>query len=113
MPGRPVISNCGTPIEKASEFLAHHLKPFIQNGLSYIRDSQHFLEKIKTIGSVPKNDILITDDVVGLYSSIPHQAGLKATEEALEKSENENFLVKMAEFVLNNNIFEFNSKVYQ
>ena len=80
---------------------------------SYIRDSQHFLEKIKTIGSVPENDILITVDVVGLYSSIPHQAGLKATEEALEKSENENFLVKMAEFVLDNNIFEFNSKVYR
>ena len=27
VPGRPVISNCGTPTEKASEFLDHHLKP--------------------------------------------------------------------------------------
>ena len=43
VPGRPIISNCGTPIEKASEFLDHHLKPFMQNGLSYIRNSQHFL----------------------------------------------------------------------
>ena len=40
----------------------------MQKGLSYIRDSQHFSEKIKTIGSVPENAILVTADVVGLYS---------------------------------------------
>ena len=27
VPGRPVISNCGTPTEKCSEFLDYHLKP--------------------------------------------------------------------------------------
>ena len=27
VPGRPIISNCGTPTEKVSEFLDHHLKP--------------------------------------------------------------------------------------
>ena len=29
--GRPVISNCGTPTEKASEFLDHQLKPLMQS----------------------------------------------------------------------------------
>ena len=38
VPGRPVISNCGTPTEKASEFLDFYLKPLMQNGWSYIRD---------------------------------------------------------------------------
>ena len=33
--GRPVISNCGTPTEKASEFVDFHLKPIMQNGWSY------------------------------------------------------------------------------
>ena len=74
VPGRPVISNCGKPTEKVSEFLDHHLKPVMQKGLSYI---QHFLEKIKTIGSVPENAIVVTVGVVGLYSNIPHQAVLK------------------------------------
>ena len=32
VPGRPVISNCGTPTEKASEFLDNLLKEFMQNG---------------------------------------------------------------------------------
>ena len=78
LPGRPVISICRTPTEKVSEFLDHHLKPIMQNGFSYIRDTQHFLEKMKTIGSVPENAILLTADIVGLYPNILHQAGLKA-----------------------------------
>ena len=34
IPRRSVISNCKTPTEKVSEFLNHHLKPIMQNGLS-------------------------------------------------------------------------------
>ena len=29
--GRPVISNCGTPTEKASEFIDHHLQPIMRS----------------------------------------------------------------------------------
>ena len=36
VPGRPVISNCGSPTEKYSEFLDHHLKSIMQKGWSYI-----------------------------------------------------------------------------
>ena len=89
----------------------------MQNGLSYIRDSQHFLEKIKTIGSIPENTILVTADVVSLYPNIPREAGLKALKEVLKKRDIKKIhtedLVKMTEFVLNNNIFECNSKAYQ
>ena len=84
VPGRPVISNCGTPTEKVSEFLDYHLKPVMQSGRSYIKDSGDFLKKIKHLGSLPENAILVTADVVGPYPSIPHEAGLQALEEALE-----------------------------
>ena len=44
--------------------------------------------------------------MVGLYPNIPHEAGLKALKEALEKRDTKKIptedLVKMAEFVLNN-----------
>ena len=54
---------------------------------------------------------------MGLYLNIPDQAGLISLTEALEKRDIKKIptedLVKMAEFVLNNNIFEFNSKAYQ
>ena len=117
VPGRPVISNCGTPTEKASEFLDHHLKPVMQKGKSYIKDSGDFINKIKELQSIPNGAILVTSDVVALYPSIPHEAGLKALKNALDNRENKSIstedLIKMARFVLQNNYFEFNGIVKQ
>ena len=50
----------------------------MQNGKSYIREFRYFLEKIKNVSTLPENAILVTADAVGLYPSIPHQAGLSA-----------------------------------
>ena len=88
VPGRPVISNCGTPTGKASEFLDHHLKPVMQKSKSYIKDSGDFKSKIKELQSIPDGAILITSDVAGIYPSIPHEAGLKALKDALDNREN-------------------------
>ena len=55
VPGRPVIPNCATLIEKASEFFDHHLKPIKKSSWSYIKDSGDFLRKIKQIGHFLKN----------------------------------------------------------
>ena len=74
VPGRPVISNCGTPTEKASEFLDNHLQEVMQNGWSYMKNSDDFIMKIKHLKNIPDNAILMTADVVGLYPSIPHEA---------------------------------------
>ena len=117
VPWRPVISNCGTPIEKVSKFLDHHLKPVMQEGESSIKDTGDFRNKIKNINAIPENAILVTADVVDLYPSIPHQAGLEALREALDKRKTHKVptgkLFKMAEFVLKNNYFQFSDKVYQ
>ena len=42
VPGRPVISNCGTPTEKVSEFLDHHLQPVMKSGKSYVKYTGDF-----------------------------------------------------------------------
>ena len=77
VPGRPVISNCGTPAEKVSEFLDSELKLVIQEGWSYIKDSGDFIKKLKNIDHIPQGAIMVTAGVVGLYPSIPHDIGLK------------------------------------
>ena len=41
IPGRPVISTCGTPTEKVSEFLDHHLKTIMQKCQSCIKDTHN------------------------------------------------------------------------
>ena len=71
---RPVISNCGTPSEKLSEFLDHHLQLILRSGMSYINDC---LSKLENLKKVPDNAILFTANVVGLYPSIPHNEGLE------------------------------------
>ena len=48
----------------------------MQKGKSYIKNSGDFINKI-TIENIPEGAILVTADVVGLYPSIPHEAGLK------------------------------------
>ena len=67
VPRRLVISNCGT--EKASEFLDCHLKPEIQKGKWYIKDSGDCINEIKKLQNIPDGAILVTADVVGLALS--------------------------------------------
>ena len=114
--GRSVISNCGAPTEKISEFLDFHLKSIMQEGASYIKDTADFQDKIKNL-RVPKDAFLVTADVAGLCPNIPHEAGLKSLKEALDRRREKKIstedLVKMAEFVLKNNYFEFDRSVYQ
>ena len=74
----------------------------MQNGALYSKDSNDFKSKIKNI-SIPNDALLVTANVVGLYPSIPHEAGLSGLSENLDKwtrkeipTEN---LIKMTEFV--------------
>ena len=53
VPVRPVISNCGTPTEKASEFLDSHLKTIMQESWSYIKDSGNFTNKMSQFRDFP------------------------------------------------------------
>ena len=114
---RPVISNCGAPTEKVSEFLDSYMQPIMRKGWSYIKDSQDFINKSRKLGKIPDNAILVTADVVGLYPSIPHNVGLRALKEALDKQEQKKIatedLVQMTDFVLKNNFFEFNNQIKQ
>ena len=95
VPGRPVISNCGTPTEKASEFLDHHLQPIMKSGTSYIKDTNDFLSKLKNLKKVPDNAILVTADVVGLYPSIPHNEGLEVLKKQLDNFHENQYLLKI------------------
>ena len=82
-----------------------------------MKDSSDFKNKIKKLGRLSGNITLVTADVVVIYPSIQHEYRLETLRERLVKSEDlklpVNDLVKIAEFVLKNNIFEFNGKVKQ
>ena len=84
-------------------------------GWSCIRDSGHFIDKMKRIGKVPEGSFLVTTDVASLYRSIPHKEGILALKSKLEEQTSSkiptNDLVKLAEFVVKNNFFAFNNEI--
>ena len=109
VPGRPIISSCGTPTEKVAEYLDYILKPVTQESWSYIKYSGDFLKKIKNIGKISEGAILFTADVIGHYPSTSHGAGLETLRKILNERDspkvpNED-IARIAEFVLKNNLF--------
>ena len=117
VPGRPVISNCGFYTENISSFLDFHFQPLAQKVKSYIKDTDHFLKKIKELGQLPEGTILCTIDVVGLYPNIPHDEGLAFLKDFLDsrvdKQVTIDTFIELTELVLKNNIFEFSDKTYK
>ena len=117
VPGRPLISNCGFYTENISSFLDYHLRPLVQKVKSYIKDTIHFLNKIKKLGSLPDGAILCTMDTVGLYPNIPHEEGIASLRKFLETRDNKKIssdtLTELEEVVLRNNIFEFDEKIFK
>ena len=89
----------------------------MQSGWSYIRDFGDFIDEKKRIGKVPEGSFLVTADAVGLYPSIPHKEGILALKSKIKEQTSSriptNDLVKLAEFVLKNNFFEFNNEIKQ
>ena len=109
VPGSPVISNCGFYTENISSFLDFHLQPFAQKVQWYIKDTNHFLRKIRELDQLPEGTILCTIDVVGLYPNVPHDEGLSFLKDFLDsrvdKQVTTDTLIELAELVLKNNIF--------
>ena len=87
----------------------------MQNDWPYFKDSSDFKNKIKKLGKLSGNITLVTADMVALYLSISHEDCLETLRDRFIKSEDLKLtvsdIVKMVEFVLKNNIFEFNGKV--
>ena len=57
VPGRPVISNCGYYTENISSFLDFHLQPLAREVKSYIKDTNDFLKKLRSLPNLP-DDII-------------------------------------------------------
>ena len=112
VPGGPVISNCGFYTENISSFLDFHLQPLVQKLKSYIKDTNHFLRKIKELGQLPEGTILFTIGVAGLYPNISHDEGLAFLKDFLENRVDKQVITDtLIELVLKNKIFKFSDKV--
>lgn len=115
---RPIVAGPANETHRLSSFLDLLLKPFLKHIPSYIRDDIDFLQHLPQ--SVEEDTVLVTLDVVGLYSNIPHDFGIKALEYWIDKHPEElpdrvskEFILESMTFILNNNYFLFNNKSYK
>ena len=91
------------------------MQALAQTVKSYIKNTNHFLRKLKSLGKLPQGTILFTIVVVGLYPNIPHSEGLNSLRRFLELRNNKQIssdtLIEVAEIVLKSNFFEFDQKI--
>jgi hypothetical protein len=111
-PGRLIVSvNCH-PTEKISEFIDFHLRPFVENLPSHIKDTTDYLKKMENL-TIPENTTLVTMDVTFLYTNIPHDDGIAACRKIWEqRTVQERPTVEMLTLVLKSNNFTFEGNHY-
>ena len=84
VPIQPVITKSGHYAENISLFRDHDLQALAKAVKSYIKDTNEFLKKLRSLPKFPDRIILYTMDIVGLYANIPHEEGLSALEKRQE-----------------------------
>ena len=116
-PGRPIVSSNSHPTERISQFVDHHLQPLVTKLPSYIKDTTHFLNKLNSIGQLPNGVLLVTLDVASLYTNIPHNDGIQACSDFLDKRVNPTIkttrLCDLIRMILTNNTFTFDGQHYR
>lgn len=114
--GRPIVSSIGSLTEPLFKFVDAHLRPLVESLPSYLRDTGHFIETLKSVDLGEDEIFLLTMDVTSLYTNIPHDIGLAALEFFLDIrpdcSPPTAFLTEMARMVLTKNYYLFENDFF-
>ena len=75
------------------------------------------LEDLNDENIIEEGDIIVTVDVIGIYTNIPVEESLSSVREILEKNSDNDvknlFILELLELILTQNIFEFDEKLYK
>jgi hypothetical protein len=121
-PGRPIVSGIGGPTENLSKLVDHWLQPIVHALPSFVQDTTHFLRVVEQWKEIyeplPPETLIVTVDVVGLYTNIPHEEVPISILEALQEFSAPEappfpLLVKIINHVLENNVFTFDQQAYR
>lgn len=115
-PARPIISSCDSLYQNVSIYIDQYLAPIVHSLSSYLQDTGDFLRILANTTWQPTN-LMVTIDVVSLYTSIQHSVGLKACSYFLKQRNitelnHSAMILTMIEMCLMNNIFFFNHELY-
>ncbi|XP_070579506.1 uncharacterized protein [Ptychodera flava] len=115
IPLRPIIPQCQALTSQLSRYVDYHLQPIVKSLPSYIKDTNHHLEDLQN-NEISPNTIMVSMDVVSLYSNIPNEFGIQAVKKHMIDRNITNpppeLISEMLTFILNRNYFEFNGSSF-
>ena len=115
--GRPIVAGTNSPTRHLSDLVSMILKPLAPTQKTYVKDDWHYLRMLPS--EMNYNCKLFGCDISSLYTSIPHDLGMKAMKYWLHKKRHlvpnrftNKFILEAIEFLLINNNFVFNNQMY-
>ena len=119
-PLRPIVSSIDSPTYKLAKHLANILQPLVGTTSSYVKDSEDFVKKLETT-DVQHNDIMVSFDVVSLFTKVPTGDALRVIKDLLAEDDTlrERTILLPADIVsltglcLNTTYFHFGGNFYE
>ncbi|KAI7790206.1 hypothetical protein IRJ41_018224 [Triplophysa rosa] len=115
LPGRIIVSDCGSESYGVAEWLDYHLTPLVNKHPSHIKDTCDFLDKIRQV-RIPIGASLFSMDVTSLYTEIEIDRGLQAVTRCLSENPRQGrpdqAILELLGISLRQNDFEFDGKWY-
>ena len=104
---RPIVGDFRCPRRKLTRLTDILLKSFLKHIKikSFTRDSLDFL--IKCVRDVDEDTEIVLFEVIGLYTSVPHEFGLEAIDHLFKKN-----LLESVDSILKNNTLTFDFELY-
>ena len=116
-PERPIVSGYGYETKNIGKFAEYHMQEVSVQHPSYSQDTPGFIRHIEEInkqGKLPDNAMIVTWDVMSLFTIIPQDEGIEDIRQALntrtEQSVPTEFILRLLEIVLSDNIFQFSDE---
>ena len=119
-PVRPIVSSIGSALYNTSKFLTDILSPLQnRNGFS-VPNSAKFAEEISYV-DIQDDEVMLSFDVVSLFTAIPVDKACDYISNKLlydntlssRASLDSNEIISLLHFVLSNNYFIYNDKIYK
>ena len=103
------------PTDYLSSYITHFIQPLANNLPSHMKDTKHFLNLIEKLQPLPTNALLVTVDITSLYTNIPHDDGISAVIDFIEKYKHRlptncplpHLVCAILDFILKHSTFNF------